>query len=97
MTAMYRGLVTDFRPAEIAVHVASSNDGTVYENQVMESIEKYTKAKSIPSKLDSFHPVLLLVPVKLGLDGLNSVYHPALKVSPLSCSECAGASDLTGL
>lgn len=65
-------------------------DGTVYESEVVEaSTVEGTSWK---------RPVLVLVNVRLGLEGVNPVYHDSIKVSPPTRSSSTfkrGAKSLT--
>ena len=63
-------LVNDFEPA--GMQVVSCIDGTVYENEV---IAAGTREKKWDTK------VLVLINLRLGIDGVNPIYHEAIKVS----------------
>jgi hypothetical protein len=67
-----KALVNAYEPA--GLRVVSCIDGTVYESEVVEaSTVEGTSWK---------RPVLVLVNVRLGLEGVNPVYHDSIKVSP---------------
>jgi hypothetical protein len=59
-------LVNAYEPA--GLRVVSCVDGTVYESEVKAESEGWKK------------PVLVLVNVRLGIDGVNPIYHEAIKV-----------------
>jgi cysteine protease ATG4 len=72
-------LVDDFHGAGIGVSLAA--DGVVY-------LSRARKAAQVPGSHASPHgshrwqrPVLVLIGVRLGLDGVNPVYHESIKVS----------------
>jgi len=54
------------------MQVVSCIDGTVYENEV---IAAGTREKKWDTK------VLVLINLRLGIDGVNPIYHEAIKVS----------------
>ncbi|GAA5995321.1 hypothetical protein JCM5350_007052 [Sporobolomyces pararoseus] len=61
-------LVNDFEPA--GIKVVSCVDGTLYENEV---VAASTKEKKWDAK------VLVLINLRLGIDGVNPIYHEAVK------------------
>ena len=83
-----KALVNAYEPA--GLRVVSCIDGTVYESEVVEaSTVEGTSWK---------RPVLVLVNVRLGLEGVNPVYHDSIKVSPPTRSSSTfkrGAKSLT--
>lgn len=66
-------LVNEFEPA--GMNVVSCIDGTVYETEV---IAAGTREKKWDTK------VLVLINLRLGIDGVNPIYHEAIKVSNMS-------------
>ena len=58
------------------MHVA--NDGCVYKDQIKELFLNPEDQED--SNVKGMRGVLILIPLRLGLDKLNPVYHPALKV-----------------
>eukprot|EP00741_Cyanophora_paradoxa_P001830 tig00000507_g1773.t1 len=67
-----RELVERARPG--GLRVLLSDDGCIYRDQLLPSA-----AASSSSGPAAFDPVLILVPARLGLEGLNPVYVPALQ------------------
>jgi hypothetical protein len=63
-------LVKDDKHSTLTIHVA--NDGALYKNRVIECLKERNSSGKIQS-------VLLLVPLRLGVDTLNCVYFPVLK------------------
>lgn len=81
-----RTLVTHYPAANLAVAVAT--DGTVYRNEVYEAATAAVQgsgsdaeAEALKHKEGEWRPVLILVAIRLGIDQLNPIYYPALKVS----------------
>lgn len=80
-------LVNAYEPA--GLRVVSCIDGTVYESEVVEaSTVEGTSWK---------RPVLVLVNVRLGLEGVNPVYHESIKVSRLNMRDRVHAKDAESL
>lgn len=73
-------LVNDYEPA--GIKVVSCVDGTLYENEV---VAAGTKEKKWEDK------VLVLINLRLGIDGVNPIYHEAIKVSSAS-RDCSSVS-----
>lgn len=65
-----KALVNAYEPA--GIRVVSCVDGTVYESEVVEA--------SLVDGQAWKRPVLVLVNVRLGLEGVNPIYHEAIKV-----------------
>ncbi|GAA5958806.1 hypothetical protein JCM3765_006042 [Sporobolomyces pararoseus] len=61
-------LVNDFEPA--GMKVVSCVDGTLYENEVVAASTRDTKWDT---------KVLVLINLRLGIDGVNPIYHEAIK------------------
>lgn len=64
-----RNLNQGDRSPSLGVHV--SQDGVLYANQVKEEFLDESGQE---------RPLLLLIPVRLGLDNLNPLYYPLIKV-----------------
>ncbi|KAL1915830.1 uncharacterized protein VTP21DRAFT_6218 [Calcarisporiella thermophila] len=60
-----KALVTSYETSQLTVY--SANDGVIYRDQI---------AKLSPG---GFRPLLILIPIRLGTDRLNPIYHHALK------------------
>lgn len=71
-----KALVNAFEPAGLKVVVV--NDGAVYRSEVAAAArgERGTWEK----------PVLVLIGLRLGIDGVNPIYHEAVKVSSRASS-----------
>ena len=65
-----KALVNEFKPAGLAV--CSVVDGTVYRSEVEVAAEKTGKRWK--------KPVLVLIGLRLGIDGVNPIYYEAIKV-----------------
>ncbi|GAA5929229.1 cysteine protease ATG4 [Sporobolomyces koalae] len=63
-----RKLVNEFEPA--GMRVVNCVDGTLYENEVVAASTKDTKWDT---------KVLVLINLRLGIDGVNPIYHEAIK------------------
>ena len=87
-----RALTNNFAPCGLAVAVAA--DGIVYQSDVYEASQQSTDDwNGIPDALPFRRPrrinngkwgekaVLVLAGIRLGLDGVNPIYHESLKVS----------------
>ena len=69
-------LVHQYEPSR--VRVVSCVDGTLYENEV--------KAAAARGGDEWGRHVLVLINLRLGIDGVNPIYHEAIKVSLFSYS-----------
>ncbi|RKO89062.1 hypothetical protein BDK51DRAFT_24259 [Blyttiomyces helicus] len=67
-------LVQNHKEANLALHVAS--DGMLYKDDVKAACLDPDAAAGSP---EAWKPVLILVPLRLGVESLNPVYHPGLK------------------
>ena len=68
-----KALVNAFEPAGMSV--VSVSDGSIYRSEVEGAARGSTGAW--------VRPVLILVNLRLGIDGVNPIYHDAVKVSDL--------------
>ena len=74
ISVVLKSLVQNHKESDLEVYMAS--DGVIYLDEL--------------SPLDStFKPVLILIPLRLGLDKLNPVYIPGLKLI-LEMESCVG-------
>lgn len=83
----------------MALYVAS--DGVIFKDELKAAVavtsstanESTTAASSSSSSSSSFSwkPVLILVPIRLGVDRLNAVYIPGLK-SCFAARHCVGVA-----
>eukprot|EP00842_Homolaphlyctis_polyrhiza_P002743 jgi/Hompol1/346/HPOL_002885-RA len=74
-------LVNSDRRTNLTVHVA--NDGVVYKNDVYKLFHTLREDGREPA-------VLLLIPLRLGVDSMNPIYHPAIK-------QCFGIKHCVGI
>ncbi|KAL2911351.1 Cysteine protease atg4 [Polyrhizophydium stewartii] len=81
ISQVLRVLVNDDPWSSMRVHVA--NDGVVYKNEIRTLLAK-TREDGKPTS------VLLLIPLRLGVDTMNPVYYPAIK-------HCFGISHCVGI
>lgn len=72
-------LVTIYRPANLAVY--TSNDSTLYLDEITDicgKIEVDKTNNNAPHK-ETWKPLFIIIPLRLGLDHLNAIYLPNLK------------------
>ncbi|KAL6066034.1 Cysteine protease atg4d [Balamuthia mandrillaris] len=75
-------VVQENNPTNLAVYV--STDGCLYKDQITERCLQSTgnegnKEEQEEQEEKQWRPLLLIIPLRLGLDSLNQVYVPALK------------------
>lgn len=63
--SLHRSLCNDFSPAQLGV--TNAVDGTVYATDLYAASQNWTR------------PVLVLLNLRLGIQGINPIYHPSLK------------------
>ncbi|KAJ3081894.1 Cysteine protease atg4 [Quaeritorhiza haematococci] len=70
-------LIQHHKETDLTMYVAT--DGVVYKDELRTASTQSSKAEG-DDDANSWKPLLILVPLRLGLENLNPVYHPALKV-----------------
>lgn len=75
-----KALVNAFEPA--GMRVVSVGDGSVYKSEVRQA------ALGATGRWEK--PVLVLIGLRLGIDGVNPIYHEAIKVRSRPCSSLEG-------
>ncbi len=85
--SLHRALVSAF--PEAGLGVAAATDGVLYETDVLAASNTYPYRHSrvgSPKRVQSPYgwgqrPVLVLVGIRLGLDGVNPIYYNSIKVT----------------
>ncbi|KAJ1564956.1 Cysteine protease atg4, partial [Nowakowskiella sp. JEL0078] len=77
-----KSLIQTHKDSSMGLHVCT--DGGVYKDQVLETLlkEENEEMRSLHvsgANRKKYRPLLMLVPLRLGIDNLNPVYIPALK------------------
>ncbi len=73
----FRALIKDFKDSSLQMHLA--NDGVVYKDQVKNLfLGREDQEDTTTGHCEK--GVLIVIPLRLGIEKLNPIYHPALKV-----------------
>lgn len=75
IAAVLKTLVQQYRPYGMNAYVAQ--DGVIYKNQVLNLC--YSDPDPSKNELNIFHGILILIPLRLGLESMNEIYQPALR------------------
>lgn len=74
-----KSLIQDFPEAGLGVSVAS--DGVIYLDQVQAQAQSLSSPRKKRSSQSWEKPVLILIGIRLGLEGVHPMYHESVKVS----------------